>query len=480
MTLFWYDIETFGRNPQMDRIAQFAGVRTDDKFQVIEKPLIIYCRITPDYLPDPASCLITGITPFETLEKGVSEYEFIKRINEEFSRPGTCVVGYNNLRFDDEFIRNCYYRNFFDPYLREWANNNSRWDIIDLVRITRDLRPGGINWPEDDNGKPIFKLEKLTKANSISHENAHDALSDVHATIALAKLVHKAQPRLFEYIFKNRTKEAVKKHINLHTKKPFLHTSGMFTTERGCTSIVVPLAVDPGNNNCILSYDLRYNPENLLKLPIEEIRRLIFTPAGQLDKNEERIHIKGIHVNKCPVIAPVSTMKNPEKLGIDLDQALRYLKILKQDKLITQKIIKVFEKKSYPDHKDPDLQIYSGGFFKDIDKTNFDIIHNTKPEKLSELQLSFEDRRIPEMLWRFIGRNYPETLNPEEQKKWKSFCAGRILFPPAGDIMDLGNFEKKLKALSLSKEIDGGQKMVIKELEKYKDFIKKEVLDYPD
>ena len=482
-TLLWYDIETFGRDPAWDKVAQFAAVRTDSNFEPIEEPIVLYCKITPDYIPDPMASLITGITPQETLEKGVTEYEFIKAVNQQFLRPGTCVTGYNSLRFDDEFIRNLYYRNFFDPYVREWSGGNSRWDIIDLLRMTHDLRPEGINWPLNEEGRPVFKLEELTKANGLSHKNAHDALSDVYATIDLAKLVHEKQPKLFKYYFKMRKKNEVSSMIDLHNFQPLVHTSSMFTNGKGCTGIVVPLIVDPNNRNYILSYDLSEDPQPLLDLSVEEIQKRIFTRHDQMPEGMKRIPIKGIHLNKCPAIAPMSTLssENALRLGLDIDQSMKNLEKLKKGDQLIQKLHKVYDSRLLSEKKDPDFQIYSGGFFHDDDKKAFKEIHKRKGTDIFKGDLQFEDPRVPEMLRRFRGRNFPETFSEEEKKRWISFCAGRILMPPAeGDTSDFGEFDKRLETYKKSNQLSACEKIVIKSLCEYRDYLKKEILDYSE
>ncbi len=223
-SIYWYDYETFGIDPRYDRLSQFAGIRTDEDLNIISDPLTLYCKPANDCLPDPYACMITGITPQKALADGINEVEFISSIHKEFSTPGTCIAGYNNIRFDDEFTRNALYRNFFNAYSHEWQHGNSRWDIIDTVRLTRALRPEGIIWPEQD-GKPSIRLELLTKANNIKHEAAHDAMSDVYATIAVAKLIKEKQPRLYDYIYGMRKKGEVSKQINLRTRDALLHVS---------------------------------------------------------------------------------------------------------------------------------------------------------------------------------------------------------------------------------------------------------------
>ncbi len=304
-TFYWHDYETFGIDPQRDRAVQFAGLRTDADFNVIEDPLVIYCKPAPDCLPHPDACLITGITPQLAEQKGVCEAEFIGQIHQQLAQPNTCTLGYNNLRFDDEVTRNCLYRNFYDPYAREWQNGNSRWDIIDVVRAARALRPEGIKWPVNEDGRPSLRLDQLTIANGITHESAHDALSDVYATIGMAKLVMQAQPKLFQFLLQYRGKAKVLELLQLGSFKPVVHISGKYTTVKNCLAIVLPICKHPTNNNGIIVYDLSIDPEPLLTLSIEDIQQRLFIATDDLPEGVTRIPLKTVHINKCPVLAPV-------------------------------------------------------------------------------------------------------------------------------------------------------------------------------
>ncbi len=265
-TFYWHDYETFGTDPSRDRPVQFAGLRTDADLNVIGEPLVIFAKPAPDQLPHPEACLITGITPQQALKEGVTEAEFIARIHAELAVPNTCGVGYNSLRFDDEVTRYTLYRNFYDAYEREWKNGNSRWDIIDMVRTAYALRPDGINWPRREDGLPDFRLESLTAANGIAHEAAHDALSDVYATIAMARLIREKQPKLYDYVLNHRSKQAVLAQIDMAAVKPLLHVSGMFGGANSNIGLIVPLAPHPGNKNKIIAFDLSKNPQVLFDL----------------------------------------------------------------------------------------------------------------------------------------------------------------------------------------------------------------------
>ena len=475
-SIYWYDLETFGRNPHYDRIAQFAGLRTDDDFEPVGSPMVCYCRLSPDYLPDPGACMLTGITPATVAEKGIGEAEFIGRILTEFSRPGTCVTGYNSFRFDDEFIRNALYRNFHDPYEREYRNGNSRWDVLTLLRTTRDLRPDGINWIRHDDGRPDFTLEALAAANNIDHTRAHDALSDVFATLGMAKLVYRYQPKLFRFLFKLRRKQEVWRQIDLYKRTPFLHTSAMFTTPAGCTRLLAPLTVDPGNGNCVLCYDLRYDPADLIALPDDEVRRRLFTPADEL--TEERIHIKGVHVNRAPAIMPAKAAddETAARLGIDLAACRNHYRALKSADGLVQKLRRVYSREGREEPKDPDFQLYSGGFFKDEDRDGFARIRSSRPEELPALTQKWEDPRIPEMLWRYTFRNFPEVMPEKEMRKWKSFCAGRILVPSSEGAMRLPEYRKRLAAFREDKSLPPRKKLIVGELEEYAAQLETEIL----
>ncbi len=430
-TFFWHDYETFGANPAKDRPSQFAGIRTDMDFNIIDEPINLYCQQAKDYLPSPEAILITGITPQLANLKGVPEAEFMARINQIFCQPQTCVVGYNSLRFDDEVTRYGLYRNFFDPYAREWQNGNSRWDLIDLVRACYAFRPEGIAWPEKEDGSPSFKLEDLTKANQLNHEKAHDAMSDVYATIAIAKLIKKVQPKLFDYYFSLRRKQAVSQHIDVLEMKPLIHVSSKISALNGCTAIIAPVAYHSTNKNAVICINLNMDITPLIDLSVEAIQKRMYTKHSELAENELPIGVKQLHINKCPFVAPAKTLTddNAQRLDIDKSFAREQYKRLKQHPEIREKLIALFDLPHDKNITDPDLQLYSGGFFSKADKDKMEMIRHTQPSNLAALTLNFDDERLEEMLFRYRGRNYPETLNQSEQDKWRTFCQDRLNDP---------------------------------------------------
>ncbi|MFT3929797.1 MAG: exodeoxyribonuclease I [Spongiibacteraceae bacterium] len=474
-TFYWHDYETWGANPAQDRPSQFAGIRTDLDFNIIGKPLVEYCQPPQDLLPQPEACLITGITPQLAQEKGLREFEFVAKIHRELSSPGTCGVGYNSIRFDDEVTRYALYRNFYDSYAREWQNGNSRWDIIDMVRACRALRPEGIEWPNHDDGKPSFKLEHLTAANNLKHEAAHDALSDVYATISVAKLIKTKQPKLFDYLFKLRDKREVAAQLNIVQKKPVLHISGMFPTERGCAALVIPLAQHPVNANEIICFDLSADAALLLDLSAEEIRRRVFTAQADLDV--ERIPLKTIRANRCPVVVTEKLLdeKIAARLRIDRRVCELNAKRLMQTDL-TEKLHAVFtaperNARSLKNGGDPEQMLYSGGFFSNADRATMNRVRVASGKQLATQTFVFEDERLPEILFRYRARNFPEMLSADEQAEWKEFCALRLTDKSAGASIVLDEFRRELQRLREQPDLADRQKAILRDLALYADAV---------
>ncbi len=448
-TLYWHDYETWGTDPSRDRPSQFAGLRTDLDLNPIGEPLVIYCKPADDLLPQPEACLVTGITPQKAAVDGLIEAEFIAKIHSELSQPGTCGVGYNSIRFDDEVTRYTLYRNLYDPYAREWQYGNSRWDIIDMVRLTFALRPEGINWPKYPDGKQSFRLEQLTAANGIAHESAHDALSDVEATIALARLIRQQQPRLYDYIFKQRKKRQVAEMLNLKPAEPVVHISSMYSSERGCMAIVMPLVKHPSNPNGVIVYDLSHAPKVLLTLNEDEIHHRLYTASADLPEGVERIPLKTVHLNKAPVVVPMNTLTDEaiERWGVDLAAIKRHRQQILEADDLKQKILSVHQKMAFEPITDPDRMLYCGGFFSDADRIKMDSIRRLAPAELAEYPLDFDDARLPEMLFRYRARNWPELLSSDERDRWEEYRHQRVHDEGGGGSIAITEYNKCLHEL---------------------------------
>ena len=422
-SLYWYDLETTGTDPIMDRPLQFAGIRTDLSLNEIAEPDNFLCRPGFDVIPQPEAMLVTGILMSDIAVSGVNERTFVNQVLRQFMQPQTCVVGFNNLRFDDEFVRQMLYRNFHDPYAREWRSGNSRWDVIDLFRAAYALRPDGINWPEKEAGVPSFRLEDLARENAIEHGDAHDALADVRATIEMARKLKTAQPRLYDFLFENRGKQKVVEQLYPLGKQMVVHISSMYPATRGCVSLVLPICQHPTNSNGIIVFDLNQDPKLLIDANPVELERLIFSKTEQLAEGEDRIALKTIHINRCPTIAPANTLADSDatRLGIDLDLCQEHLQRLANTAGLVEKIQEAYSSKHFPEPDDPDQQLYGGSFFNDTDKNTMTELHKVEGDELVGFRDRFQDDRLEEMVFRFQARNHPESLEPDERQQWDQY-----------------------------------------------------------
>ena len=473
-TFYFYDYETFGTDPARDWPAQFAGIRTDADFNEIGEPLELFARLPDDQLPNPEACLVTGLTPQRVNERGICEADFIARINQEFSQPNTCVLGYNTLRFDDEVTRYSLYRNFMDPYAREWQNGCSRWDLIDVVRLCAALRPEGIQWPRREDGAVSFRLEELTVANGISHADAHDAVSDVRATIAMARLLREKQEKLFNYALFNRQKYQVAKLLDIHARKPVVHISGRYSSARHCLGVVVPIAAHPTNKNGVVVYDLSVDPTPFMELTADEIRHRLYTATDQLDEEGlTRIPLKTVHLNKAPVVVPWNVLRDEDKPRLSIDQAgceLHHQRLFSDQSrfnAFVAKVGQVLAGHSFEPDTDPDHMLYSGGFFSPADRERIQQVRMTPPDQLGALRLSFSDARLDDMLFRYRARNWPETLVDDEASEWQAFRRQRLLDRNGGGSLTLETFYARIDALMA--DVDEGKKAILSELKTYVD-----------
>ena len=427
-TFFFYDLETSGLGARDDRIMQFAGQRTDLAFNPIGEPVNELVRLSDDTLPSPEALLVTGITPQSTVADGYTEAEFARMLQKEVFTPDTIVVGFNNIRFDDEFIRHLFWRNFYDPYEWCWKDGRSRWDVLDVVRMTRALRPDGIQWPVDDKGNATNRLELLTKLNGVDHYKAHDALSDVVATIEVAKLIHSQQPQLFDYLLKMRDKREVMKLVNLDAKAPFVYTSGRYDAEFDKTTVAFPLTA--GRNSNVVVYDLRYDPAPLINLSQKELAAKIY--AKWKERTAEgfvKVPVKELQYNRAPAVAPLGVLAQEdgwEKIKLDQATIEKHKKLLLNAPHFAENIRSIIEgRPEFKTSPDPEAQLYDG-FVGDRDKIRVETVRNADERELADFHPNFDDERLAPLLLHYKARNYPKSLSEDEAARWEEWRSQRI------------------------------------------------------
>lgn len=427
-TFFFYDLETSGLSGREDRIMQFACIRTDMNFKQIGEPYNLLVRLDEATLPSPDALLVTGITPQATQADGLSEAEFAKLLYTEIFTADTITVGFNNIRFDDEFIRHLFWRTFYDPYEWAWKDGRSRWDLLDVVRMTRALRPDGITWPVDDKGQPTNRLELLTKANKIDHFAAHDALSDVEALIAVAKLIHEKQPKLFSYLLEIRDKNKIKQLVNLDVKQAFVYTSGRYDSEHQKTTVAFPLTAAPNGN--VVVYDLRYDPTPFLDLSVKELSAKLYATWEERQADDfVRLPLKELQYNRAPAVAPLGVLEQENGwANIHLDQATirKHQKSLLTRPDFAERVREMFENRpEFAKSPDPESRLYDS-FVSDSDRLRIESVRQADQAKLVDLQPSFQDERLPELLVHYKARNFPKSLSEDEVTQWETWRAERL------------------------------------------------------
>lgn len=466
-SILWYDYETFSADPATGRIAQFAAIRTDEQLQPVGEPIELFCKPCHDCLPDPVACLITGITPQQAEVRGLPEPAFADRVRDAMGQPGTCIAGFNSIRFDDNYTRFLFWRNFIDPYAHEWAHGNSRWDLLDVARYTHALRPEGIEWPTREDGAPSFKLEHLTLANDLPHIDAHDALADVRATIALARLIRERQPRLFDFAFRLRGKAAVRELLVKEQGKPLLHTSGMFPARQGHTTAIAVLGEHPRIPNRLIVADLRQNPERLLDTPAEILLEWLYTPAAELPDGAERPAIKELHLNRAPLLAPFRVLDEAgaERLGLDLSACQRHFDFIQTHRDAFAALARgLYAAEPTPRAMDAEAALYQG-FMPEGDRRQLTHLRQLPPERLADVQGMLQDTRLRELMFRYRARHFPATLAAEEREHWHDLRASRLLHEEGGAGMWAERFFTSIEALRLDPASTGREWLILDQVE---------------
>jgi exodeoxyribonuclease-1 len=467
-SFLFYDLETFGADPRMSRIAQFAAIRTDIELNQVEEPISFFVRPADDLLPSPVATLITGITPQQALRDGVNEAEAFARIFDEMSRPDTCTLGYNSLRFDDEFIRYGLFRNFFDAYEREWRGGNCRWDLLDVLRLAHALRPEGIAWPRRDDGATSFRLEHLAAANGVRTGDAHEALSDVRALIGLARKLREAQPRLWEYALKLRDKRHAAQLLDTVGMVPVLHVSQRYPASRLCAAPVLPLSRHPQIDSRVIVFDLDSEPDALLALDVDEIADRLYTPAADLPEGETRIPLKEVHLNKCPSLVAWTHLRRDDlaRLSIDPEAVGRRAALLREaGPALAEKVRRVYAR-SRParERADVDAALYDG-FIGDGDKRRCSDVRATAPHALGSRDFGFSDARLPELLFRYRARNWPDTLTHDERLRWDDYRRHRLSPESGMSEQGLQGFHAELAQLRTAHAGDGARLALLDQID---------------
>ncbi|AXN02018.1 Exodeoxyribonuclease I [Candidatus Purcelliella pentastirinorum] len=458
-TFLFYDYETFGINPSLDKPAQFAAIRTDFDFNIIDKPKIYYCKLPDDYLPNPESVLTHKISPQKANLLGVSESKFAKLIYKLFLKKKNCIIGYNNIKFDDFFTRNIFYRNFFHPYMWSWYNGNNNWDLINIIRSCYLLCPKNIKWPYKKNGIPSFRLEDFVKINKYKNIDSHDAMSDVYATILIIKSIKKKKPKFFNFLFNNRKKNQLLSLIKKNKNIPFIYISNIFDVKKNIINIILPIKIY--KKNVLVALNIMKDISLFLNNNINDKEKYLF------NKNKKSSIIE-IYLNKCPIIIPINLLNeiSCKRLKINKKKYMKNIDFIKKYK-IHKKIKNIYDYHKINDFKykdNIDCQLYKR-FFTNKDYQLMEIIRKTNVNKLKLIDLDKYDERFKNLLFRYRARNFYYTLNNTEKKKWDKHKKKYFNFPY------IKNYLIKIKKLHLYYKNNLNNQKLLKKIYSYTKYL---------
>ncbi len=435
MTFFWYDYETWGKNPMHDRVVQFGGLRTDENLEQIGDTIELKCQPGLDCPIGPGAIRVHGIMPMEAQNTGLPEGEFASRIHKELRKKGTCSVAYNGMSFDHEFTRVLFYRNLYDPYEWAWKDGNTYWDTVEVMRAAFLLRPDALkNWPKKENGTPSFKLGDLSEANLASEElhPSHDAVTDSIHMWKVAKIIRERAPEFWEYALELRHKKNTQKLMD--RGEPVLHVVGGIPTKRYCSTLLSNLGVYGRNSNEYFAFDLFHDPTPFLK-PFQQ-----WTPE---DKLAARRAIVSFKTNRSPFLCRWKWVGNLTELSLkqllnkmNLNESEvqgrhdRIQEFLAQDSATPfSEYIQQRESESeyrYSSYQtDPDEAIYDG-FITDQDRNLMNQVLR-EGANFDWRSIKSQDSRVEPLIFRYIARNYPESMDDAGTNRWKAYCRKRQL-----------------------------------------------------
>ena len=457
MYYLFYDYETTGIDKRFDQIVQFAAIKTDSDFNELERHNIL-CQMRNDIIPSPYAFGTTMIDIENLQENGLSEFEFSKKVNKILSGEGNqCITGYNSKEFDDKFSQFLFYRNLADPYFWAWGKGNKKLDVFDIMKMGYAFgRLGDMKFSEG-SGEDSLRLEVLSKLNGLTHLKAHDALSDVVATIELLKLIKINNPNLIKYSEKLQDKSFARKLLS--ESPTFYNISSFYGYEKNFIGVHHIIGQHPTISNSIISWDLEINPENILNKSASEIKEQMFA------KKEDRLFDVGfseIKLNQSPQVLKYSEKNDANKERAELCQ--KNLVLVLRHKLLLNQIsdeIFVFE----VPFLDSDADLFAGNFFAEKKKDELNLSLSANNPTLFKNN-DFKSERFSEQLFRLKGRNFFEDLSEIEKVKYLEFVKTRVNYDETDKWRTIKMFNQEYKEI-MDEDSSSEKKIILEKLNSY-------------
>jgi exodeoxyribonuclease-1 len=405
MSLIWYDIETTGTSSRFDQIMQFACIRTDDDLNIIDEPFEIRSRLRPHIVASPGALHVTGQSIEDLLDpERPSHYEMVCAIREHLSgRCPSIFIGYNSLRFDEEFLRHAFYQCLHPPYLTN-TSGSGRADALLLMRAVARFHPGLLAIPENDEGKPTLKLDRLAPANGFTDFDAHDALADVHAMIAMCRIVREKAPETWERFILFARPEPVERFVADHDPLVLFEPYGVF----GVANVVSPLGKGQGRLRYAL--DLLCDLDELAGLDEEQLaKRVARSPKP----------VRRFRTNAAPLLWRLADCPPEVLRDIPALELGARAERVRQDEGFLLRLLAAAQaaEKVYEPSQHVEEGLYDG-FWSRSDERVMDTFHKVPWERRVGLCGEFEDRRLRTLARRLIYFERPDLLTDSERRQF--------------------------------------------------------------
>lgn len=416
MSLVFYDTETTGLEASFHQVLQFAAIRTDADLKEIER-FETRCRLLPHVVPAPSAMHVNGITVAQLTDQSLpSHYEMVRAIRAKLLSWSPCnFVGYNSIGFDEHFIRHAFYQTLHHPYLTNSAGN-TRSDVMRMVQASSLFAPGTLTIPIDDDGLPVFKLEKVAKANGFTGKRSHDAMRDVEATIFVSRLLFDKAPDVWSAAMRFSKKAAVLDFIEC---EPMFSLSD-FYFGKPYSWLVTLIGANATNGSERYVFNLGVDPTSLIRLkPAQLVVRLEELPKP----------IRSLRCNAAPILMPASDAPRiASGIGLDPEELDRRTEVLRSDGKFRDRLIAAFEATREEKVASPyvEEQIYDA-FTCDEDFRLLEDFHRVAWGKRAAVLGRLKDARLKILGQQLIYIEQPEVLDRSARDKHYQTVTLRLL-----------------------------------------------------
>ena len=383
MSYVFWDTETTGISTSFDQILQFAAVKTDAEFNELDR-IELRCRLHPHVAPNPGALRVTGMSIEQITDPALPcHYDMVRQVRARFLEWSPAIfIGYNSIKFDEELFRKALFRTLHSPYLTN-TSGNGRADAMNLVQAAAALQPGCLEVPTGDNGKSVFKLDRLAPANGFDYSNAHDAMADVLATVHLARCVSERAPEVFSRFVRFAMKSSVAAF--LEEEDAVLLTEYYFS--RPYHFVVAPFGSDPDNPAKVYCLDLKHDLDWVASLPPDQLAVWV---------NRSPKPVRSIRTNAPPALAAIDEVAEDIFGPLSPDLIAERARRLRDDPDLCDRIMDAVMASAvaYEDPAHVEEQLYSGGFVQPADQALIDRFHEVPWSDRPALVDQMQDPRL--------------------------------------------------------------------------------------